>query len=70
VESRVEWVLGSEWIYILAIAVWVAPSGLGDEIHLPEKAFQVVLTWLMVWVVRLGIGLADYAQEISTDTNI
>ena len=52
---------GSESIYILATAVWVAQSGLGDEIHFPEKASQVVLAWLVVWVVRIGIELADYA---------
>ena len=61
VESRIEWVRGSESIYILPTAVWVAQSGLGDEIHFSEKASQVVLAWLVVWVVRIGIELADYA---------
>ena len=48
-------------MYILATAVWVAQSGLGGENHCPEKASQVVLAWLVVWLVRRGIELADYA---------
>ena len=61
VESRIDWVRGSESIYIMATAVWVAQSGLGGENHCPEKASQVVLAWLVVWLVRRGIELADYA---------